>query len=128
MIKFFFFRTLHYFKSGLQRKVADCSSDQRWIQKKAEKLGIILQNPVKVSALPQVPDMLKNELGALKNLARWTKSLDNLSKFSASNIDSYFYNVSKAVLSTSTMVKKNFNRGEQFLEENYLDLGSIFVK
>ena len=106
----------------------DCSSDQRWIQKKAEELGIILQNPVKVFTLPQVPDMLRNELGALKNLAEWTKSLDNLSKFSASNIDNYFYNVSKAVLSTSTMTKKNFNRGEQFLEENYLDLGSIFVK
>ena len=72
--------------------------------------------------------MLKNERGALKNLTGWTKSLDNLSKFSASNIDSYFYNVSKEVLSASTMVKKNFNRGEHILEENYLDLGSIFVK
>ena len=67
---------------------------------KVETLGIILQNPVKVFTLPQLPDMLKNELGALKNLARWTKSLDNLSN--ASNIDSYFYNVSKAVLSIST--------------------------
>ena len=44
------------------------------------------------------------------------------------NIDTYFYNVSKAVMNTSTMVKRNFNRGEQFLEENYLALGSIFVK
>ena len=38
----------------------DCSSDQGWIQKKAEELGIILQNPVKVFTLPQVPDMLRN--------------------------------------------------------------------
>ena len=44
------------------------------------------------------------------------------------NIEKYANIVTEGVLSKSTVVKKHFSRGQQLLEEQYVDIGSIFTK
>ena len=40
----------------------------------------------------------------------------------------YFERINKTFASVSTLVKNNFKRGSQFLEEMYLDVSSIYIK
>ena len=58
----------------------------------------------------------------------WSKSLDGLPQFLVTNIEKYANIVTEGVLSKSTVVKKHFSRGQQLLEEQYVDIGSIFTK
>ena len=77
------------------------------------------------------PDILKDfesELAILNSVIGWSKTLDGLPQFSLENIKKYVNMVTAEVLSKSAVVKKHFSRGEQLLEEQYVDIGSIFTK
>ena len=78
-----------------------------------------------------MPNILKDfeyELTNLNSVVCWSKSLDGLLQFSVENIEKYANMVTAGVLSKSTVVKKHFSRGEQLLEEQYVDIRSIFTK
>ena len=58
----------------------------------------------------------------------WSKSLEGMPSFSIEHIDSYSQKISTAFLSKSKKVMKHFCRGEQLLEENSVDISSIYSK
>ena len=72
--------------------------------------------------------MLSDEINNFTKFAGWTKSLENIPKFGVEDIEKYFSSISKTMLKKSTAVKKHFHRGKQLLEENYLDINSIYTK
>ena len=78
--------------------------------------------------MPNIPKDFEYELTNLNPVVGWSKSLDGLHRFSVENIEKYANMVTAGVLSKSTVVKKHFSRGEQLLEEQYVDIGSIFNK
>ena len=51
-----------------------------------------------------------------------------MASFSIEHIDSYTPKINIAVLSQSKIVKKRFCRGEQLLEENFIDIASYYSK
>lgn len=79
-------------------------------------------------SLNNVPDILKHELGEIKVLDGWTKSLSHMPVFTSEHINAYYEKVNHSVCQKSTLVKKHFERGEQLLEEQYIDISSIHVK
>ena len=48
--------------------------------------------------------------------------------FTIEHIDKYYEKVNNAFSQNSTKVKKHFHRGEQLLEESFIDVGSVVVK
>ena len=58
----------------------------------------------------------------------WSKSLNGLPRFTADKIEKHYQRINDAVTRKSTIVKKHFSRGAQLLEEQYVDLNSIFSK
>ena len=79
-------------------------------------------------SLPECPDVLKNELGALKSIAGWTKSLLGAPTFDASKIKDYYELINDKFTKKSTLVKKHFERGPQLLEESFISVDSDYVK
>ena len=122
----YFFRTLYYIKNGLSQRVIDSTPDKKWSKLKAKKMSVILYQP-SIKFLKE-PTLLKNDICDLRSFVGWSKSLHGLPKFTTINIDQHFYKVNQTVCSSSTVVKKSFTRGQQFLEENYIDIGSIYTK
>ena len=72
--------------------------------------------------------MLSDEINNFTKFAGWTKSSENIPKFGVEDLQKYFSSISKTMLKESTAVKKHFHRGEQLLEEIYLDINSIYTK
>ena len=79
-------------------------------------------------SLPECPDVLKNESGALTSIAGWTKSLLGAPTFDASKIKDYYQLINDKLTKKSTLVKKNFERGSQLLEESFISVDSVYVK
>ena len=77
--------------------------------------------------MPNIPKDFEYELTNLNSVVGWSKSLDDLPQFSVENIEKYPKMVTAGVFSVA-VVKKHFSRGEQLLEEQYVDTGSIFTK
>lgn len=123
-------RVLQYYKNGTQNNIVDPTSDKKWLRKKAEKLGILL-SPGKTNngnIIIQCPEVLRNEIGHPKNAAGWTKDITNLPKITIYEIEQYHKKINDLVLEKSLKIKKPFTRGAQFLEENFVDVGSIHAK
>ena len=78
--------------------------------------------------MPNTPTDFEYELTNLNSVVCWSKSLDGLPQFSVENVEKYANMVTAGVFSKSTVVKKHFSGGEQSLEEQYVDIGSIFTK
>ena len=78
--------------------------------------------------MPNTPTDFEYELTNLNSVVCWSKSLDGLPQFSVENVEKYANMVTAGVFSKSTVVKKHFSGGEQLLEEQYVDIGSIFTK
>ena len=72
------------------------------------------------------PKDFEYKLTNLNSMVGWRKSLDGLPQFSVENIEKYANIVTAGVLSKSTVVKKHFSRGEQLLEEQYVDIVGQF--
>ena len=58
----------------------------------------------------------------------WSKKLYNMPSFTIEHIDKYYEKVNDAFSQKSPKVKKHFQRGEQLLEESFIDIGSVVVK
>ena len=89
-------------------------------------LGKKLKIEEETVAKQQVPDVFKGMLGPITNPAGWTKSLEGLPSFTINEINNFFKNSGKSVLKNVTVVKKSFKRGEQLIEENFVDLFNIY--
>ena len=75
-----------------------------------------------------VPVVFRGELGALKNPARWGKSLSGLPVFTKKKIDVLYRMLVGAPWETATKIKKHFERGKQLVNENFVDLLRFVVK
>ena len=75
-----------------------------------------------------IPSELKTEICALKCLDGWGKVLVGIPRSFSSEHMIYFERINKTFAPVSTLVKKNFKRVSQFLEETYLDVSSIYIK
>ena len=78
--------------------------------------------------LPNAPKEFVLDLSNLSLIDGWSKSLEGMPSFSIEHIDNYSQKINTAVLSKSKKVKKQFRRGEQLLEENFIDITSIYSK
>ena len=101
-----------------------------WIKKKAYKLGLLLKPQKSWSGMSLIyfPEFLKFEITDPKNAAGWTKNIEKIPIITVVEIEQYHKLINDLVLSKSVLTKKTFNRGQQFLEENYIDVGSIYAK
>ena len=85
---------------------------------KADKLKLHLKEK-EVPAMPNVPSILQNEMNNLTNAVGWCKSLAGIPDFEVSNIQDYFQKINSSF-------SKSSHRGTQLIEENYIDIGSIY--
>ena len=110
--------------------ICDPSPDQKWPRRKANKLGLIIK-PMEIDQpylLLKPPNLTANELGAMKSLAGWAKSLSDAPVLTMKEIKKYFDHVSTVVMKNSTAVKESFSRGSQLIEENFPDKSTVYAK
>ena len=58
----------------------------------------------------------------------WSKNLVNLPSLTLDKIIAYVERVNKTFIKKSKKIEKHFQQGQQFLEENFIDLNSISSK
>ena len=58
----------------------------------------------------------------------WSKSSKGMPSFAIDHIDSYSQKINTAALLKSKKVMKHFHRGEQLLDQNFIDITSIYSK
>ena len=95
-------------ENGLDKKMCDPSPDQKWLRRKANKLGLVIK-PVEIdqpSLLLKPCDLITNELGAMESQAGWTKSLSDAPVLTMKEIKKYFDHVGTVVMKNATTVKK----------------------
>ena len=68
------------------------------------------------------------DLQNLNSSDGWSKNLVNLPSFTLDKIVAYAERVNKTFITKSKKILKNFHRGQQFLEEKFIDLNSILSK
>ena len=118
-------KVLQYFKQRTGQRLYDTTPNKKWPSKKARMMGMTLKKNA-LKDMPHVPKDFEYELTNLNSVVSWSKNLDALPQFSAENIEKYANIVTAGVLSKSTVVKKHFSRGEQLLEEQYVDIVGQF--
>ncbi|XP_057291246.1 uncharacterized protein LOC130613905 [Hydractinia symbiolongicarpus] len=121
-------RVMSYFENKTEAKIVDPTPDKIWLRKKAEKMGVILKPLWKEGMLPSVPLKLKADMSKPTDLTGWSKSLKGMPNFTVEHIQNYHEHVNETFCKNSTKIKKHFIRGEQFLEEKFLDTDTIYVK
>ena len=119
---------LHYYKLGSENRLVDPTPDKIWLKKKAQSMGLTLFESPALPALLSVHTAFHCDMANLDNSDGWPKSLNGIPRFTADKIEKHFERVNAAVTSKSSIVKKHFSRGAQLLEEQYVDLNSIFSK
>ena len=121
-------RVIQYFKNGTYKNLVDPTMDIKWKKAKVLKYNInfVLQLKNFVT-LNTVPDILKH-VGDIQRLDGWSKELFNLPKLTVEYIDKYYEKVNDTFSQNSTKVKKHFQRGQQLLEESFIDIGSDVIK
>lgn len=121
-------RVLHYHKIGTHSYICDPTPEKKLLKRKAESMGKVLSEPLLSASLPVIPEEFKIDLHSLDSSDGWVKSLEGAPKFTSEKIEQYFHRVNAAVTTKSTLVKKHFSRGDQLLEEQYVDTNSIYTK
>ena len=58
----------------------------------------------------------------------WSKNLANLPNVTLDKIVAYVERVNKTFITKSKKIEKHFQRGQQFLEQNFIDFNSILFK
>ena len=120
-------KVLQYFKLGTEKKLVDPTPNKIWLSKKAKLMGLSLKKE-NLKNLPNAPKDFAFDLSNLSLIDGWSKSLKGVPSFSIEHIDSYSQKINTAVLSRSKKVMQHFRRGEQLLEENFIDIASIYSK
>ena len=119
---------LHHYKLGSENRLVDPTPDRIWLKKKAQSMSLTLLEPPALPALLSVPTAFHYDMANLDSSDGWSKSLNGIPRFTADKIEKHFERVNAAVTSKSSIVKKHFSQGAQLLEEQYVDLNSIFSK
>jgi len=70
----------------------------------------------------------KNDFNNLSQSEGWSKTLENVPAFTMQDINTYVNKINIIHNSKSKAIKKHFQRGEQFIEENYIDVNSVHTK
>ena len=78
--------------------------------------------------MPNIPKDFECEITNLNPVVGWCKSLDDLPQFSVENTEKCANMVTAECYQSLQMYKKHFSRGEQLLEEEYFNIGSIFTE
>ncbi|XP_057310870.1 uncharacterized protein LOC130648792 [Hydractinia symbiolongicarpus] len=121
-------RVLHYIESKTSSRIVDPTPEKVWLRIKAEKMGILLKPLWKEGTMPAVPVELKANISNLLDLTGWSKSLTEMPSFTVENINIYNKKVNQTYCKNSTAIKKHFIRGDQFIEENFLDSTNMYAK
>ena len=115
-------RVLRYFDNKTNDHLVDPTLDLKWKRVKASCLGLTL-SVVDTVVDVSVSRELSFELGSLKSFNGWTKTLNGAPNLSHEYVVSYHNKISSA-----NLIKKKFDRGCQFLEEQYIDIHSVHIK
>ena len=96
---------------------------------KAKQLNVRLKVEREKVEDQLVPDVFRGELGGIKNPAGWGKSLHGLPVFTKKEVDSFIENVNEKVAGNNAVrIRKQFERGKQLVEENFVDLFRFLTK
>ena len=107
-------------------KTNDHTLDLKWKRLKASDLGLPLSDDtvVDVSVLRE----LSFVPGSLKSFNGWTKTLNGVPNIPHEHVVSYHNEISPKHMFSANLIKKDFDRGCQFLEEQYIDLHLVHVQ
>lgn len=119
---------LSYFNGGTSENIVDPTPNKKWLRIKAMSLNRKLVIPSNNAAPPNCPDTFKDDFNNLNQTHGWSKTLENIPCFTVSHINDYSNKINEKYASKSKVVKKHFKRGEQFIEEKYIDLNSVYTK
>ena len=107
----------------------DSTPERKWIYKKANKLKLKTILPQKTNFKPiSCPKEFTADLQNLNSSDGWSKNLVNLPSLTLDKIIAYVERVNKTFITKSKKIEKHFQQGQQFLEENFIDLNSISSK
>ena len=107
----------------------DSTHERKWIYKKANKLKLKIILPEKTNFKPiSCPKEFTADLQNLNSSDGWGKNLANLPSLTLDKIVAYVERVNKTFITKSKKIEKHFQQGQQFLEENFIDLNSILSK
>ena len=116
---------MYYHHGGTANNVIDFTPERKWIYKL--KLKVIL--PQKTNFEPtSYPKELTADLKNLNSSDGWSKNLANLPRLTLDKIVAHVERVDKTFITKSRKIEKDFQRGQQLLEENFIDLNSILCK
>ena len=116
-------RVLKYFDNKMNDHIVDPTLDLKWKRLKAARIGCKSNINLITDVSVCVPSELSFELGSLKSFDGWSKTLDGIPQsFSHDHVVKYHNEINLKHTSSANLVKKNFDRGQQFLEEQYIDL------
>ena len=91
------------------------------------KLKIILPKKTNIKSL-SCPKEFIADFQNLNLSDGWSKNLSNLLNLTLDKIVAYVERVNKTFIIKSKKIEKHFQQGQQFLEENFIDLNSILFK
>ena len=77
--------------------------------------------------MPGKPEDLQYDINNLNIIDGQTKSFEGLPKIYVSTIEAFAHRITAAVDPNRKSVKRHFQRGELFLDENFIDVGSIYA-
>ena len=104
----------------------DPTPERKWMYKKANKLKLKIILPEKTNFKPiSCPKEFTADLQNLDSSDGWSKNLVNLPNLTLNKTVAYVKSVNKTFITKS---KKHFERGQQFLDESFIDLSSILSK
>jgi len=86
-------RVVQYHNNGTENSIVDPTPDFRWRKQKANNLGLKLHIPLTPITTTDIPEILRDKLGALKSTAGWTKSLEFLPKLTINDMEAYLNSV-----------------------------------
>ena len=120
---------MNYYHGGTANNVIDPTPERTWIYKKAYKLKLKIILPAKTNFKPiSCPKEFTVDFQNLYSSDGWSKNLVNLPSLTLDKIVAYLERVNKTFITKSKKIEKPFQRGQQFLEENFIDLNSILSK
>ena len=123
------FRVLNYYHDGTANNVIDPTPERKWIYKKANKLKLTIILPEKTNFKPiSCPKEFMAELQNVNSSGGWSKNIVNLPSLTLDKIVAYVERVNKTFITKLKKIEKPFQQGQQFLEENFIDLNSILSK
>ena len=120
---------MKYIEAEKESRVFDPTVERKWLKIKEAKISVSLKVGKGKIEDQVIPETFRGQLGELKNLAEWGKSLSRLPSFTNKEIEAFVEKVNKSMFGDKvTNVKRNFERGIQLVKENFVDLFRFMVK